>query len=91
MEERRRLIGERGGETRVGMPKRGNADARDEVEVAAARAVEQAASTSALEDHRVPLVDLEHVLGLERHHVGCRRRHAFISARDTIRVPGALV
>ena len=99
VEERRRLIGD--GRRKAWMPvsERRHADTREQIEVAAAVGIEQVAAAPALEHHRVALVDLKNVFGLERHHVAGCGRHALspLLHRAPVRlmrakaVPGALV
>jgi hypothetical protein len=94
VDQRRRLLRDRGGKTWMRVAERGNANARDQVEIPAAGGVVKIAPTSALKDHGIALVDLQHMLGLDRHHVvRCRRCHCFSPLTTptvaTSLVPGA--
>ena len=61
------------------VPERRDADARDQIQIAAAVGVEQPAAAPALEHHRASAIDLQHVLGFERDHVGGERSSSLIS------------
>jgi hypothetical protein len=56
-----RLRGDGRGETRMRMAERGHADPGDEIQIGAARRVEQAAAAATLEHDRRPAVDLQDV------------------------------
>ena len=75
MDQRRRLIGECSREAFVRMAKRGDADARDEIQVGATGVVEQTHAGTTLQDDRKAAVGLEDVLRFEGPNVWCRCTH----------------
>jgi hypothetical protein len=75
VQQRRGLLGDGARQSRVSVPEYRHANARHEVEIAAAVDVLDAAALAAYEHHRLPLVGLQHVLGFERLNRGCGRRH----------------
>jgi hypothetical protein len=75
VQQRRCLLGDHGGEARMGVAERRDADAGHEVEVGAAVGVVQARPLTAHEDDRLAPVGLQHVAGFLRLNVVERYRH----------------
>ena len=69
--QRRRLGSERAGQRRMRVAERGDANARDEVEITAPVVVVQPHALAPLEDDGKPAVDLQHVLRFKGANVTC--------------------
>ena len=66
VQQRRRLLGDRGRDRRMRVPERRDREPREEVEVAAPFGVEELGPAPAHELDREPAVGAHHVLGVER-------------------------
>jgi hypothetical protein len=92
VQQRRRLVRDRAGETRMPVPERRHSDTGDQVEEALSVAGEQRAALARLEHHGGALVDLQNVLRVECDRILCHRRQHFVYSRSpdlVIVVPGA--